>query len=116
MDSLCRRGFGLNHGWKEFALDNFLEEHDVCLFKLASQKLEPMILDVSIFRAVSKVTPLTPSSISDHCSCDCHQGIRFNGVPFFICLFAAEFHILWPLKKTVTELHVVKCYFLVIMI
>ena len=46
---------GLTVGWKEFVLGNYLEEFDVCVFKLASQKHEAAILDVSIFRVVPDV-------------------------------------------------------------
>ncbi|GMH04069.1 hypothetical protein Nepgr_005908 [Nepenthes gracilis] len=58
---------GLSSGWQNFAVDNGLEEHDVCLFKLASQNLKTIILDVSIFRVAPGVvppTPLTPCSIA----------------------------------------------------
>ncbi|KAL9270360.1 B3 domain-containing protein [Drosera capensis] len=45
------RGAGiLCGGWKKFVLDNTVGEFDVCLFKLASQKDEPLVLDVKIFR------------------------------------------------------------------
>ncbi|KNA08718.1 hypothetical protein SOVF_160120 [Spinacia oleracea] len=38
-------------GWYKFAIDNLLQEFDVCLFKLVSQKGEPVVFDVSIYRA-----------------------------------------------------------------
>ncbi|GAB2230249.1 hypothetical protein Droror1_Dr00014507 [Drosera rotundifolia] len=45
------RGAGiLCGGWKKFVVDNTMDEFDVCLFKLASQKDEPIVLDVKIFR------------------------------------------------------------------
>lgn len=53
---------GLAVGWKEFVLDNYLEEFDVCVFKLASQKHEAVILDVSIFRVV----PDAAKSMEEH--------------------------------------------------
>ena len=48
-----RRGI-ISSGWKEFSLDNCLEEFDVCVFKLTNQRHEPSVLnlDVSIFRVV----------------------------------------------------------------
>ncbi|GAB4855322.1 hypothetical protein Ancab_023941 [Ancistrocladus abbreviatus] len=55
-----RGGGGLSSGWKAFALENFLEEFDVCLFKLASQKDEPVVLEVTIFRVVPEVMAPTP--------------------------------------------------------
>ncbi|KAL3820462.1 hypothetical protein ACJIZ3_006367 [Penstemon smallii] len=54
-------GGGLSGGWKKFALANFLEESDVCLFDLVSQKHDAIILDVKIFRVVQEVIP--PSTI-----------------------------------------------------
>ncbi|KAL9256448.1 B3 domain-containing protein [Drosera capensis] len=51
-------------GRKKFVLDNFLEESDVCVFKLASQKGEAVILDVRIFRVVQEVTPPTTVVVS----------------------------------------------------
>ncbi|KAK9691691.1 hypothetical protein RND81_09G212400 [Saponaria officinalis] len=58
-----RRGHsgGLATGWKNFALQNNLEDSDVCLFKPASEKDDStLILDVEIFRVVQETTPLTP--------------------------------------------------------
>ncbi|CAA3009359.1 B3 domain-containing REM16 [Olea europaea subsp. europaea] len=54
-----RTGFGgrLISGWKNFVLDNFLEEFDVCSFHLASRINDGVILDVSIFRVVEDVIP-----------------------------------------------------------
>ncbi|KAI4316760.1 hypothetical protein L6164_024708 [Bauhinia variegata] len=51
---------GLAGGWKHFALDNNLEEFDVCVFKPSgkSEKYNALIMDVSIFRVVHEVTPL----------------------------------------------------------
>ncbi|KAK4489567.1 hypothetical protein RD792_005377 [Penstemon davidsonii] len=54
-------GGGLSGGWKKFVLANFLEEFDVCLFDLVSQKSDAIILDVKIFRVVQEVIP--PSTI-----------------------------------------------------
>ncbi|GAB2277667.1 hypothetical protein Dimus_012372 [Dionaea muscipula] len=45
-------------GWKKFALDNVLEEFDVCLFKLADQKDDTIVLEVKIFRVVQEVQPV----------------------------------------------------------
>uniref|UniRef100_A0A803L4T5 TF-B3 domain-containing protein n=2 Tax=Chenopodium quinoa TaxID=63459 RepID=A0A803L4T5_CHEQI len=45
-------------GWSTFAVDNLLQESDVCLFKLVSQKDEPVIFDVSIYRAVPEAAHL----------------------------------------------------------
>lgn len=65
-----RRG-GLGFGWKDFSLENCLEEFDVCVFKLASQGHEPTILDVSIFRVVPeavksiRVSPASSKSSSN---------------------------------------------------
>ncbi|KAK9271015.1 hypothetical protein L1049_026603 [Liquidambar formosana] len=50
---------GLTCGWKNFAVENNLEEFDVCMFELASQE-DNIILDVNIFRVVKEVTPPTP--------------------------------------------------------
>ncbi|XP_057543506.1 B3 domain-containing protein REM16-like [Amaranthus tricolor] len=68
-----RRG-GLSFGWKDFSLDNCLEEFDVCMFKLASLGHEPALLDVSIFRVVPdavksiRVSPASSKSSSNrHC-------------------------------------------------
>lgn len=53
-----RRTGGLTGGWKHFALDNNLEEFDVCVFKLADKTHKPLIMDVKIFRVVEEFTPL----------------------------------------------------------
>ncbi|XP_021721871.1 B3 domain-containing protein REM16-like [Chenopodium quinoa] len=56
-----RRGHGaFRGGWKKFALDNFLEESDSCLFVPGGQENKRFVLDVSIFRVVPEVTPLSP--------------------------------------------------------
>ncbi|KAI9113204.1 hypothetical protein K1719_015729 [Acacia pycnantha] len=52
-----RRTGGLTGGWKQFAVDNNLEEFDVCVFELIGQS-KPLIMDVTIFRVVEEVTPL----------------------------------------------------------
>ncbi|XP_019458604.1 PREDICTED: B3 domain-containing protein REM16-like isoform X1 [Lupinus angustifolius] len=49
---------GLTGGWKHFALDNNLEEFDVCVLEPAGQINNALILDVSIFRVVQEITPL----------------------------------------------------------
>ncbi|KAL8166305.1 hypothetical protein V2J09_007804 [Rumex salicifolius] len=55
---------GLGSGWKQFSLENNLEESDVCLFKLINQENgEPVMLDVNIYRVVDEVTPLTLSVV-----------------------------------------------------
>ncbi|GAB2277662.1 hypothetical protein Dimus_012367 [Dionaea muscipula] len=51
---------GLRTGWKKFALENCLEESDVCLFKPLGRDREGIVMDVSIFRVVPEATPLTP--------------------------------------------------------
>ncbi|KAK7291147.1 hypothetical protein RIF29_06061 [Crotalaria pallida] len=50
---------GLTGGWKHFAVDNNLEEFDVCVFKPAGHINNTLILDVSIFRVVEEFTPLS---------------------------------------------------------
>jgi hypothetical protein len=58
-----RRYGGITGGWKHFALDNNLEEFDVCLFKPAADTIEDtVVLDVSIFRVVQEITPPTLST------------------------------------------------------
>lgn len=52
-----RRTGGLTGGWKQFALDNNLEEFDVCVFELVGQK-KPLIMDVTVFRVVEECSPL----------------------------------------------------------
>ncbi|KAG8377682.1 hypothetical protein BUALT_Bualt08G0058200 [Buddleja alternifolia] len=53
-------GGGLTGGWKNFVLENFLEEFDVCLFDLVSGTQDQFILDVKIFRVVEEVIPPSP--------------------------------------------------------
>lgn len=53
------RNGGLLGGWKKFAVENFLEEFDVCLFELASGGNGLVVLDVKIFRVVEEVVPPT---------------------------------------------------------
>ncbi|XAR61827.1 hypothetical protein NMG60_11016351 [Bertholletia excelsa] len=56
------RGSGgmLTNGWKDFAVENNLEEFDVCLFELASgDDNMNIIIEVSIFRVVDEVSQLT---------------------------------------------------------
>ncbi|KAK9740585.1 hypothetical protein RND81_03G046200 [Saponaria officinalis] len=45
---------GISFGWKQFALDNRLEELDVLVFKPANLTDEPVQLDVSIFRIAKR--------------------------------------------------------------
>ncbi|XP_021736504.1 B3 domain-containing protein Os11g0197600-like [Chenopodium quinoa] len=52
---------GFEGGWKKFAFDNFLEEFDLCLFVPGGQENKRFVLDVSIFRVVPEITPLSPS-------------------------------------------------------
>ena len=61
-----KKGGGLaGYGWKKFALDNYLEEFDVCLFELATQKHDPLIImDVEIFRVIAEIVPPSPVSRS----------------------------------------------------
>ncbi|KAK3015140.1 hypothetical protein RJ639_006290 [Escallonia herrerae] len=50
-------GGGLASGWKKFAVENFLEESDVCLFELATGTNDALNLDARIFRVVEEVIP-----------------------------------------------------------
>ncbi|KAL9261747.1 B3 domain-containing protein [Drosera capensis] len=50
---------GLCTGWKKFALDNCLEQFDVCMFKPSGNDEQGIILDVSIFRVVPEVESLS---------------------------------------------------------
>ncbi|KAL0360770.1 UNVERIFIED_CONTAM: hypothetical protein Sradi_3761500 [Sesamum radiatum] len=59
-------GGGLTGGWKNFVLENFLEEFDVCLFDLISGTDDTIILDVKIFRVVEEVIP--PSQVMQETS------------------------------------------------
>ncbi|PSS31385.1 B3 domain-containing protein [Actinidia chinensis var. chinensis] len=52
-------GGGLTGGWRNFAFENNLEEFDVCLFELAGGITDAIVMDVSVFRVVDEVTPLT---------------------------------------------------------
>lgn len=53
-------------GWKEFSLDNCLEEYDVCVFNPAGKhEGGSLILDVSIFRVVQEAVAL--SYVSKEC-------------------------------------------------
>ncbi|XP_058725214.1 B3 domain-containing protein REM16-like [Vicia villosa] len=54
-----RNNGGLSGGWKHFALENNLEEFDVCLFKPAGYMQNTLILEMTIFRVVEEITPLT---------------------------------------------------------
>lgn len=50
---------GLTSGWKHFAIDNNLEEFDVCVFEPVPKTSGPVVLEVRIFRVVEDVIPLT---------------------------------------------------------
>ncbi|KAL3514573.1 hypothetical protein ACH5RR_027290 [Cinchona calisaya] len=52
-------GGGLAGGWKRFVDENFLEEFDVCLFNLVTKTKDAIIMDVSIFRVVEDVIPVS---------------------------------------------------------
>ncbi|CAI8583848.1 unnamed protein product [Vicia faba] len=54
-----RNNGGLSGGWKHFALENNLEEFDVCLFKPAGYMQNMLIIEMTIFRVVEEITPLT---------------------------------------------------------
>lgn len=54
-----RNNGGLTGGWKKFALDNNLHEFDVCVFEPLDLVNYPIILNVSIFRVVEEVSPIT---------------------------------------------------------
>ncbi|XP_058727665.1 uncharacterized protein LOC131599270 [Vicia villosa] len=54
-----RSNGGITGGWKHFALENNLEEFDVCLFKPAGHMGKTLILEMTIFRVVEEITPLT---------------------------------------------------------
>src|SRR4051812_45174321 len=54
-----RNNGGFSGGWKYFALENNLEEFDVCLFKPAGYMQNTLILEMTIFRVVEEITPLT---------------------------------------------------------
>lgn len=43
---------GLSSGWRNFALDNKLQEFDVCLFEPSSAVNNSIVFDVSIFRVL----------------------------------------------------------------
>jgi len=50
---------GLSSGWKNFTLENNLEQSDVCVFNLADSISKNIILDVTIFRVVEDIVPPT---------------------------------------------------------
>ncbi|XAR64083.1 hypothetical protein NMG60_11024289 [Bertholletia excelsa] len=52
-------GGGLTGGWKNFAVENNLEEFDVCLFELVSRTNDALVMDVAVFRVVKEISPLT---------------------------------------------------------
>ncbi|KAI8549798.1 hypothetical protein RHMOL_Rhmol06G0053300 [Rhododendron molle] len=55
---------GLVGGWKDFTIENNLDEFDVCLFEIASETHDEIVMDVSIFRVVAEVSALTQVSHS----------------------------------------------------
>ncbi|XP_057974032.1 B3 domain-containing protein REM16-like [Malania oleifera] len=55
------RNAGLTGGWKHFAVENNLEEFDVCVFELGDQLHNTVVLDVGIFRVVEEMVPLISS-------------------------------------------------------
>jgi len=55
---------GLTGGWKHFVFDNNLEEFDVCVFKPAGQMNNTLVLDMTIFRVLQEIVPLTVVSPS----------------------------------------------------
>ncbi|XP_027368166.1 B3 domain-containing protein REM16 [Abrus precatorius] len=60
----CRNSGGLTRGWKQFALDNNLEEFDVCVFEPAGHMNNVLVLDVTIFRVVEEIVPVTAATSS----------------------------------------------------
>ncbi|KAE8659071.1 AP2/B3-like transcriptional factor family protein, putative isoform 2 [Hibiscus syriacus] len=63
---------GLSGGWKSFASDNNLIEHDVCVFEPSDMERKPIVLDVRIFRVldapVQAPVPLTMHPASESTS------------------------------------------------
>lgn len=55
-----RKCVGITSGWKHFAVDNNLEQFDVCIFDPCNREDGPFCVDVKIFRVVPEVTCLTP--------------------------------------------------------
>ncbi|KAL5780374.1 hypothetical protein ACOSQ2_011111 [Xanthoceras sorbifolium] len=55
---------GISGGWKNFALDNNLDEFDVCVFIPERLEVKPIVLNVSIFKVVNEVAPLTQVALS----------------------------------------------------
>ncbi|PKI48666.1 hypothetical protein CRG98_030953 [Punica granatum] len=53
---------GISGGWRSFALDNYLQESDVCLFDLGDSIDGTVVLDVTIFRAIESVIPAVPEA------------------------------------------------------
>ncbi|KAK8585061.1 hypothetical protein V6N13_139000 [Hibiscus sabdariffa] len=60
---------GLSAGWKSFATDNSLIEHDVCVFEPSDMGIKPVVLDVCIFRVLGAIVeaplPLTAHPASE---------------------------------------------------
>lgn len=50
-------GAKLSQGWREFVLDNSLEEGDVCVFELISKEDIMLKLKVTIFRVLEDAGP-----------------------------------------------------------
>ncbi|XP_021736624.1 B3 domain-containing protein REM16-like [Chenopodium quinoa] len=64
---ICNRYTGgFAGGWKRFAVENFLEEFDVCLFvPVACSNVGKSVLDVSIFRVTPVVVQPSPVTTSN---------------------------------------------------
>lgn len=45
-------GCGLAGGWKKFAVENYLEESDGCVFNLVAKATDSISLNVKIFRVL----------------------------------------------------------------
>lgn len=45
-----RHSGALTGGWKQFVIENYMREFDVCVFNLANPGRKPMTLDVKIFK------------------------------------------------------------------
>ncbi|KAL2318634.1 hypothetical protein Fmac_032510 [Flemingia macrophylla] len=57
-----RQNGGLSGGWKHFVLDNNLEEFDACVFKPAGKMNNILVIEMTIFRVVEEIVPLTAVS------------------------------------------------------
>ncbi|KAL3505236.1 hypothetical protein ACH5RR_035077 [Cinchona calisaya] len=52
----------ISGGWRNFVVDNSLEEFDVCVFDLVNETTNALVMDVKIFRVVDVVDP--PSRVT----------------------------------------------------